>query len=230
MITKSIKFLVLLAIFASIPQASCQCFNPDGSIAPNPPFIPCDQTKGSIGMCCAKNRSNPSGGSLSDGFTEDICLFNGLCQNNFETTDSNGQLVPGTTFWRESCTSSNGSGCLSVCSDDDDGNGDAQVTPCDGSSFSEQWCCGSNTDCCGTSNAITIPQIFRASGPSPFIASRSSTSRGGSVSSQSTSTIIVTVTSSTSTSSSSGHSTSPNAGIGITLVVGGLAILAVNTC
>lgn len=34
------------------------------------------------------------------------------------------------------------------------------MAPCDGTESSRYWCCGSNTDCCGTSDAIEIPAVF----------------------------------------------------------------------
>ena len=106
-------FLLLFSFLGYLPKASCVCYKPDGSLADGS-YVPCQQT-GGVSMCCALNRSNPSGGLLSHGFTVDICLPNGLCRNNFQAANSNGQIVPGTTFWRESCSSPNWSDCLSIC-------------------------------------------------------------------------------------------------------------------
>jgi hypothetical protein len=65
-------------------------------------------------MCCATNRTNPSGGDANEGYTADTCLQNGLCMNI-----QNGGNV--TTYWREMCTStdwSTGGKCLDVCADE----------------------------------------------------------------------------------------------------------------
>ena len=114
---KCASFLISFAFLGHIPSALCVCYNPDGSIAADT-FVPCQQNGSVISMCCALDRPNPPGGLLSDGYTQDICLSNGLCRNNFETTNSSGQLIPGTTFWRESCSSPDWSKCLSICFDE----------------------------------------------------------------------------------------------------------------
>jgi hypothetical protein len=108
--------LFISAILGLVPWASCACYKPDGTAADSE-YVPC-QSSG-VSMCCALDRSNPSGGLLSNGYTVDICLENGLCRNNFETTNSNGQLTRGTTFWRESCSSSNWSECLNLCANEE---------------------------------------------------------------------------------------------------------------
>lgn len=57
---------------------------------------------------------------------------------------------------------------------DEDGN--AQITPCDGTPDSETWCCGSTTDCCSGEHAITLAQKLgsRGSSNSSSTASRDS--------------------------------------------------------
>ena len=64
-------------------------------------------------MCCATNRTNPSGGSLSDGPTADMCLESGLCMNAGKHKDGTAYV----DYWRDQCTSSDwaSGGCLDVC-------------------------------------------------------------------------------------------------------------------
>lgn len=72
-------------------------------------------------MCCATNRTNPSGGNYSEGWTADTCLANGICMNVAAMTDKSGNTNMVATYWREMCTSSNwtvGAGCLTVCTEE----------------------------------------------------------------------------------------------------------------
>jgi hypothetical protein len=72
-------------------------------------------------MCCASNRSNPSGGFLSNGRTSDTCMENGLCKNVARDYDDNYNTVVITEYWRDLCTSSEWpeANCVDVCSQGD---------------------------------------------------------------------------------------------------------------
>ena len=98
------------------------------------------------------------------------------------------------------------------------------MTPCDGTSSSEKWCCGThNTDCCGTGQEIVLAASLGISSTS------STTSPSTSTPSQSsqTHTSSSSTSSPTASSSPSGLSTGAKAGIGIGSV--GLAVLIVGT-
>jgi hypothetical protein len=91
-----------------------------------------------------------------------------------------------------------------------DGNGNAQVTPCDGTPTSAGWCCGANnTACCNTPNEMNLAATIGAA-----------TSSSASPTSSPTGTTI-TFPSATGTGNSSKLSTGAEAGIGI----GGAVVL-----
>ncbi|KAJ5736655.1 uncharacterized protein N7483_001780 [Penicillium malachiteum] len=161
--------LILLVFYVLLFPARvlATCYNPDGSVQDGESYKPCIAIDGSKTMCCALNRTNPSGGLLSDGWTADICLGNGLCQNIVNGTGDDGESWSlGSTYWRDQCWTSdwNSSGnCLNYCM----GEETSHMTPCDGTKNSSTWCCGDdNTACCGTSSAITISQYFGDYDPS----------------------------------------------------------------
>ncbi|KAJ9293795.1 hypothetical protein DTO271G3_7422 [Paecilomyces variotii] len=168
-------------------------------------------------MCCATNRTNPSGGNANDGYTADICLQNGLCMNI-----QNGGNT--TTYWRVMCTStdwSTGGKCLDVCADEGTAgySGTARVTPCDGTPTSTTWCCGlNNTACCNSTSAITVPALFGATSTSTSTSSSKSTSTENATSSS---------PSATANNASSGLSTGAKAGVGVGVAAGAIAIIAV---
>lgn len=95
------------------------CYNPDGSVADDHAYQPCIAINGAKSMCCALNRTNPSGGHLSNGWVADLCLENGLCQNVVNVTEDGGDnYALSSTFWRDQCWSPdwNSSGnCLNYC-------------------------------------------------------------------------------------------------------------------
>jgi hypothetical protein len=71
-------------------------------------------------MCCALNRTNPSGGNIDNGTTADLCLENGLCLSTWETSDNNGTTTEVTHYYRDQCTSTDwadGGGCLNICTE-----------------------------------------------------------------------------------------------------------------
>ncbi|KAF2650986.1 hypothetical protein K491DRAFT_682541 [Lophiostoma macrostomum CBS 122681] len=184
---------------------------------------PCsnDTTSPLSTICCALNRTNPSGGDVIDGRTNDECLPNGVCRNRV--------LDHGTmeiSYWRETCTSKDWKTglCLDVCADDwTSGNGTtgAVMTPCDGTATSLKWCCGVDTSCCDDSSKVkTLAFEFRGAIPNTASASYNPfTTPTSSATSTPTS-------SSNSNASSGGLSTGAKAGIGVGAAIGGIALLA----
>ncbi|KAJ5722987.1 hypothetical protein N7488_001022 [Penicillium malachiteum] len=199
--------LLILSVLLFPARILAACYNPDGSVQDGEAYKPCIAIDGAKTMCCALNRTNPSGGLLSAGWTADLCLGNGLCQNVVNgTDDGGGSYALGSTYWRDQCWTSdwNSSGnCLNYCM----GEMTSEMTPCDGTKNSSTWCCGNNnTTCCGTSS-ITISQYFGDYDPSQtrqeIFPSPSSSSN-----------------SSSSSSSSSGMSSGTKAAIGLGVVLG----------
>lgn len=110
------KLYILLTF---IPPVICTCYDAYGDIKSDPIFQPCGDS-GTTSMCCATNRTNPPGGNYDNGFTADICLENGLCQNKIWVTYESGDTTLVTLYYRDYCTSSNwknGRGCLDVCTE-----------------------------------------------------------------------------------------------------------------
>ncbi|KAJ9489883.1 hypothetical protein VN97_g3360 [Penicillium thymicola] len=172
-------------------------------------------------MCCASNRSNPAGGSSTDGLTSDECLANGLCMNVLTYRNSGGESGTNTTYWRNQCTISDwkNNGCLNVCTKGSTPSGgsdfSAKMTSCDGTANSTTWCCGDDGSCCNTPSAITIAQK---------LGEHTSTSTSGWISSP---TSTSTSTSTSSSSSSSQLSGGVIAGIAVGSVLGAIAFLAI---
>jgi len=112
-----------LTLASLFPIASCMCYVSNGSAVlnwgSNSIYQPCsrDSSNPLSTICCAINRSNPPGGNIANGFTQDICLPSGLCQNIL--VDANGDTVY--AYWRDYCTVNDytSSKCLDVCT----GNG-----------------------------------------------------------------------------------------------------------
>lgn len=121
MISTPLSFLVVFSSFL-VSRVQCMCYAQNGSAVfnwgPRSIYQPCsnDTSNPLSTICCATNRSNPPGGSIDDGFTADICLPSGLCQNIL--TDSDGSTVY--SYWRDYCTDSEWreGKCLSVCTGD----------------------------------------------------------------------------------------------------------------
>lgn len=108
---------LILSILTSTPLVTSLCYYHDGTVASDPIYQPCSTIKDTIGMCCASNHSNPSGGNSANGITADLCLANGLCMNVLTYTNSAGKLGTNTTYWRNQCTISDWTNnvCLNVC-------------------------------------------------------------------------------------------------------------------
>jgi len=208
------------------------CFFANGTSLPDAP--PYDQTApckedGLTTICCALNRTNKPGGNLRDGYTADECLSNGLCQNRIV---DNGEMK--TEYWLNFCTDSDitSGKCLDLCREYRLDGGSAQITPCNGSSTSERWCCGSKTTCCTNNiDVIELPATFngKAVTVSNKLASTRTTSTG-----TSTPTAVTTSTNTSPTGSSMSQSTQSEkiglssgakAGIGVGVTLGVLALV-----
>jgi hypothetical protein len=109
-----IRYGGILIFYLLTAVNSFVCYYPDGHSEQSLVYQPCPGSNGGTGMCCATNRTNPSGGHLSAGLTADMCLENGLCMNTHTTDDGS----VSTDYWRDQCTVSDWSSgrCLDVCS------------------------------------------------------------------------------------------------------------------
>ncbi|KAG9195720.1 hypothetical protein G6011_00841 [Alternaria panax] len=173
---------------------------------------------------CSSNASDPLS-HICCSSSRDICLPNGLCKTLY-TEDTY-------IYFRESCTLSNweSGGCQELCSDTTGQRaGDANVTPCDGTDTSEQWCCGNSTACCEDASfgSHSVAPVFLGvitSSSSSSIPSATSTSVPlSSSSSSSTPTPLPTTT--PSNGDNRGLSTGAKAGIGVGAAVGVIALIA----
>lgn len=116
------SFPIIFLLSFLVSQVSCMCYAANGSAVwnwgPESIYQPCsnDSSNPLSTICCATNRANPPGGSISDGFTADICLPSGLCQNIL--TDEDGTVLY--AYWRDYCTISQWTKdkCLKVCTGD----------------------------------------------------------------------------------------------------------------
>jgi hypothetical protein len=120
-LTRSLpRSLLSLLVFAGLvfaqQEAWKNCFLPQGSQATNEQWAPCssDSSNPLSNICCATNRTIPTGGRGKDEFqTADVCLDNGICMNRY--LDDNGDYRR--KFLRGYCTSDDfDSGkCLNIC-------------------------------------------------------------------------------------------------------------------
>ncbi|KAF2746410.1 hypothetical protein M011DRAFT_478031 [Sporormia fimetaria CBS 119925] len=204
-------------------------------------------------ICCALNRTNPSGGKKEDGRTSDECLPNGICRNRV--------LNRGTmevSYWRETCTEQDWKKglCLGVCHDVwTAGNlmEGSIMTPCDDTPGSLKWCCGFDKSCCNDESKVkilpfefggAIPLSLGTPTPTPTSTSSNSASSTSSADSSTTSTLLTASTTTTPLSSDAkdsaplsananekneedkGLSTAAKAGIGVGAGVGAIALVA----
>ncbi|RHZ54423.1 hypothetical protein CDV55_101243 [Aspergillus turcosus] len=227
------KRLISLSLFSflAISPVSSTCYYPNGTADDN--YQPCNRVQGVNGMCCALDRPNLPGGPDSKGYTADICLENGLCQNIVQRT-STGQMVY--TYWRTLCTSTDWStnGCLNVCTQGGVYPGHTvPLTPCENTSESSTWCCGqNNTACCGTSEAIILAPTMAvgllASTASSTSTSVSTVSSSGSASATTAGSIPSSSTAASASQASQPRnaslSTGATVGIGIGVGVGSVAV------
>ncbi|OJJ07501.1 hypothetical protein ASPVEDRAFT_46799 [Aspergillus versicolor CBS 583.65] len=177
------------------------CYKPDGTSRTFNGTELCNSVDGSVSMCCGWN---------------DQCLQNGLCKSKLDNK----------SYWRDMCSISSWPevGCLKACTDEGqiDEVGNAQMTPCDGTDYSEKWCCGDNTDCCGTGDEIIVPTNIYVS------STATSTSASESPTSTSTTTGTGAIASpSPEESPESGLSTGAKAGIGVGVGAGVVIVLGV---
>lgn len=205
-----------LTLASLFPIASCMCYVSNGSAVlnwgSNSAYQPCsrDSSNPLSTICCAINRSNPPGGNIANGFTQDICLPSGLCQNIL--VDANGDTVY--TYWRDYCTVNDytSSKCLDVCTGNGEASADgtAEVTPCGTNDTVTKWCCDhNNTACCFEDSAQNIPVSLGVS---------STSSSSTTTSASATTTTIPTPSSTTSSNSNNnntGLTTGDKAGIGV---------------
>ncbi|OJJ01398.1 hypothetical protein ASPVEDRAFT_82924 [Aspergillus versicolor CBS 583.65] len=180
------------------------CYKLDGTSRTVDGTKVCNSLDGAVSMCCASS---------------DTCLNNGLCKTAGDSV----------SYWRDMCSISSWPevGCLKICTSDAvvDESGNALMTPCDGTDYSETWCCGPTTDCCGNSDEITLPADIYASSstPTPTPTSETSTSESRTSTSATTSSDSTATPSSEqspASSESSGLSSGSKAGIGVGVAAG----------
>jgi hypothetical protein len=106
---------VLILLNPRIVEAGC--FHPNGTQTTDLYHAPCsnDISNPLSTICCAVERANPAQGLSTDGFSRDICLDNGICQNSWRVNRTDPKVY--TSYWREECTVQDwrSGKCLSVC-------------------------------------------------------------------------------------------------------------------
>ncbi|KAF2637548.1 hypothetical protein P280DRAFT_108663 [Massarina eburnea CBS 473.64] len=197
------------------------CYYRNGTVVPSPYLmLPCSSPNPTI--CCGLGRAKPPGSEFPNNPTpedhvRDECLPNGLCQNRHVM---NG--IPMVAYWLLYCTDANitSGNCLDVCKETRDIDGGSPMTPCDGTSSSELWCCGLSNKCCRNSFAVVkLPKTFGRSVPL-ITSSKSSTSTPSPFSTLFVSTIGVLILPTTAPVVDSGFSTETKVGIGIGAIAG----------
>ncbi|KAF4548656.1 Hypothetical protein D9617_26g078690 [Elsinoe fawcettii] len=230
-----------LAVFLSVADAVC--YKPTGA-AQVADFVPCNSFNASNSYCCGAGRA--------EGLPDDVCMPNGLC-SQYTVNETN---VDTMLYWREGCSNPDWPDevCLrNVCPDpsQNDSNGNARITPCDGTPSSRTWCCGENRDCCGKGGAdeIVLQATLGAVQSSSRTSTTSSPASSPSVSQTSTTSDVNTATSvgvftqptasqtgagnptntpsptATAAAESSGLSTGAVAGIGVGAGAAGVALI-----
>lgn len=136
--------LLVLGLATCATAQEVACWAPDGvTRADNETYVPCNklgiQQADVYSMCCALD------GPADE---RDICSASGLC------------TASGRGLTRAYCTDKTwkSKACLNICMDDNaNGNstGPSEMTACNDGTGS--YCCGGNTQCCGTSRAVSIP-------------------------------------------------------------------------
>ncbi|KAF1966362.1 hypothetical protein BU23DRAFT_326744 [Bimuria novae-zelandiae CBS 107.79] len=149
----------MLALFAAVCLciATCEtaCYWRNGTADPDFAYKACDTDplKPLSKICCNSDH--------------DECLPNGLYQN-----------VETHVYWRETCTNKTWElgGCLELCSREiSQSKSDVVVTPCDGTSSSQTWCCGTTTDCCEEGSELPRYSVARRFGdPTSILVTSSS--------------------------------------------------------
>jgi len=103
---------VLLSFY--VAYVASQCYSSNGSLIDSLEFQPCNLIEGTVSMCCATNRTLPSGSSPGVGSVRDICLPNGLCQSIWQDGPSGSIQY---WYFRDFCSASNWEGCLKGIND-----------------------------------------------------------------------------------------------------------------
>ncbi|KAF2644648.1 hypothetical protein P280DRAFT_465942 [Massarina eburnea CBS 473.64] len=164
--------------FLTPTLAAADCFFANGTVLPTTQAFfstiqPCvdDPVKT---ICCNLGRDNEPGGDYVNGYTNDECLPNGLCQNRLV---KNGTKT--TNYWLEYCTDKDVTSgkCLDVCRETRNDAGGTLMTPCDGTNNSTKWCCGGSTTCCTNDyGVVQLPRQFSGKAISSGVVSLSSAS------------------------------------------------------
>lgn len=108
----------LLAILLGVlgTKTHADCYHPNGLIQTDAYHAPCSDVLNNPlnTMCCAIDRKNPSGGVITDGYSADICLPNGLCKQSWKDNENS---TTSTSYYREECTVKDWKSgkCLAVC-------------------------------------------------------------------------------------------------------------------
>ncbi|KAF2872363.1 hypothetical protein BDV95DRAFT_593749 [Massariosphaeria phaeospora] len=221
------RYLSLLLLVFVVPLCRAECFGLDGNTM-GPENQPCSNVPGAISACCASNRTNHFGGSSTQGATADKCLSNGLCHNIEVYSPS----VIYVHYWRSGCTTTPGDNrlCLAdVCIKPPQvrGGGGAEMTPCNGNETSETWCCGTNTDCCGTKDEVRLPVIMGLSSSSSSSIAVSTSTPSTSLGSTGTSTpTAAPLAESPRVEQRASLGAGAIAGIAVSVTIAALAILA----
>jgi len=198
----------LLFSFLALAYAQ-SCFWPNGDSQDDTRYRPCsnDTSKPLSHICCAEWHE---------------CLPNGLC------------LSDSGAYRRVSCTLSNweGGGCQDLCTGAiEQRKDDVQVTPCDNTSTSVWWCCGSSNACCSDTSLAKyqVDNVFLGSISTSSLPSAASSSLQSSTNSplaiSSSSSPSPSPTASASNNDNDALSTGAKAGIGVGAAIGVIALV-----
>jgi hypothetical protein len=118
--TRTSPWLVYALQLLTPQLVQAACYHPNGIQNTQPHHAPCsnDALNPLSTICCATERPNPAGGLIEDGFTNDICLENGICMNQYQKNRTDPKIY--SEYFREECTVQNWQSgkCLTVCVDD----------------------------------------------------------------------------------------------------------------
>ncbi|KAH8426574.1 uncharacterized protein LDX57_004311 [Aspergillus melleus] len=215
---KQFTFLLATIQLASSSSADeTTCYRPNGRRSPNHDAKKCNGVEGAVSMCCAQS---------------DECLKNGLCKVAGDKPSNTSAI-----YWRDTCSLSSWPdvGCLKVCADGDLESENTQMTPCDGTDYSEKWCCGITADCCGTKDEVSVPRnIYISTSLTNGLSTSTSTQTSAHSQTRFTSaradpTSSLSSSQSSKPESSSDLSTGGKAGIGVGVAVGAIAVIGLLT-
>lgn len=183
-------------------------------------MVPCPQ-KSLETICCALNRTIPSGGDTANGDARDECMPNGLCLSKYLSEGYTRQ-----SYWRNYCTEKDWSSgkCLNVCAENKLGGTavrNAPLVPCDGTANSTRWCCGESCSCDDETNVVSLPAIFGQ----PLVTNSVSLPTSSSTTSSPTASATNVNGNTNQNSENKGLSTGAKAGIGVAAAIGALVLL-----